>query len=373
MSIYRKGKLITSKYNKGKEINKGWRKGHLVFSKSLYNFLANIKQMGIIIDETAYSKAYYSIDNSILNSAKIILLPFVTDTGIVYGMDNRTGDVIPFTFSRATGATLFDIDNHIQLVGNDVPRIDYGNYSNEAKILIEKTTTNLYAYSNKFNVGGGWSVPSLRTSCIETDEKAYGFDNFWRLTRLVSDNNYSLVYTNTFDLNDEVTVSFISKNDTSNRLQCGYYANNGDGWGDIQSMATSSILLGNATTGGSNSLRSFTNIDGTVLCSFSRKLTDVNTTTSNMFLYVDFASNNESDKSNLLASFQLTKNRVSSYIPTNGSAVTRSADLLSYDLAQDCTVYLKTTKQETTLNKLEGTWNIHDDLNNEGIMVLAII
>jgi hypothetical protein len=155
--------------------------------------------------------AYLSVDAEIRDKASVLLLPLATANGVVYGMDGR-GGLVPFQFSRITEATLFDKDMNLVVTESNMPRIDYGNYSNEAKILIEKTTTNLYAYSNKFNVGGGWSVPSLRTSCIETDEKAYGFDNFWRLTRLVSDNNYSLVYTDTFDLNDEVTVSFISKN-----------------------------------------------------------------------------------------------------------------------------------------------------------------
>ncbi|NDW10436.1 hypothetical protein, partial [Dysgonomonas sp. 520] len=64
--------------------------------------------------------------------------------------------------------------------------------------------------------------------------------------------------------------------------------------------------------------------------------------------------------------------RSTSYIPTSGSTATRSADLLAYTLPNDCEVYLKTTRQETTLQKQAGIWNLHGDLNNEGIIALAI-
>ncbi|MDH6380531.1 hypothetical protein M2451_001853, partial [Dysgonomonas sp. PFB1-18] len=61
-----------------------------------------------------------------------------------------------------------------------------------------------------------------------------------------------------------------------------------------------------------------------------------------------------------------------SYIPTSTTAATRAADLLSYNLPVACSVYMKTTKQNVVLDKTAGTWNIDQDLNNEGILYLAV-
>ena len=64
---------------------------------------------------------------------------------------------------------------------------------------------------------------------------------------------------------------------------------------------------------------------------------------------------------------------VTSYIPTTTTTATRVADHLTYTLSQNSSIYLKTNKRETALSKNSGLWNIHEDLNNEGIQILAII
>lgn len=349
MSIYHKGNLITSKYNKGEKINKSWRKGHLVFSKPLYNFLSNIKQMGFVIDEAAYSKAYYSMDSSVLNSAKVILLPFVSDTGVVYGMDNTTGDVIPFTFSRATGATLFDKDKNMQLVGNDIPRIDYGNYSDSAKLLIEKESTN-YVRDNDFNLG--LDIVGAKYTLIDDSWKGAVLAN--KAAKLVNSAGSTSFYYKRYakPIDVPLTYSLFYRNDEETDWSNG---TTNDG----------TISISNAA----------------IISSFKSSLFKediyriVGTYSISALSYFGFAKQTSTlARNSYVIGYQVEDgDAMTSYIPTSGSQVTRSADLLSINLQQASSVYLKTTKQETTLSKPVGIWNIDEDLNNEGIEVLAIM
>lgn len=351
MSIYNKGKLITSKFVKGKELNKCWRKGHLVFSKPLYKFLANIKQMGIVIDEDEYVKSYYSLDPSILNSASIVLLPYATTEGFVYGMDNITGDVIPFTFSRNSSATLFDSNKNMQLVGSDIPRIDYGNYADNAKLLIEKESTN-YTRDNDFNLG--LDITGAYYELIDYDWAGVVIAN--KAAQLKSGLGVSSFYykRSAKPINNPLTCSMFYRND--DKEPC---------------------IFGNTSTGDG----SVTVANSTLITPLSQELIQdgiyklIGTyTTTNANAYFGYGRQTITlPRSSYVIGYQSEDGSIAtSYIPTTDSQVTRSADLLSINLRNESTIYLKTTKQETTLQKPAGLWNIHEDLNNEGIELLVI-
>ncbi|NDW10437.1 hypothetical protein, partial [Dysgonomonas sp. 520] len=152
-------------------------------------------KQGIAIDADVVKAQYNSLSPQIKQNAKVILLPVAAQSGAVYGMDNKTGEVVPFQFARATSATLFDQDKNMQSIGANVPRIDYANYSDDAKLLIEKSSTNLISDSADFSRWGG-SV--LRTMDEST---ADGFENYWKIEKNVNSSSESVTY------NPGVTIS----------------------------------------------------------------------------------------------------------------------------------------------------------------------
>ena len=85
---------------------------------------------------------------------KIVLLPVPGKIGVIYGMDNKTGALVPFAFSRVTKGTYFDKDLKLQEAAINVPRLDFGNYSKVAKILLEPSSTN-YILTDKWVFNGG--------------------------------------------------------------------------------------------------------------------------------------------------------------------------------------------------------------------------
>lgn len=274
-------------------------------------------------------------------------------------MDNRTGMPLPFTFGRASSATLFDSNKDMQLVGNDIPRIDFGNYSDSVKLLIEKESTNLVL--DNTNILSGYSKsPSTQLESFNWD----GVINSPMAANIpyVTSGSTPYFYNSINQIQDILYTysTFCSVNDS-------YPIIKADGYADItvnggfSSLNQESITVGSAPNisyrdniGRYYSIKratsSQTQING--IAKSLNSLTDD--------LYCGGSQIEEGDT-------------MTSYIPTSGSQVTRSADILSISLDNASTVYLKTTKQDTNLNKPSGLWNIHEDLNNEGIEVLAIM
>lgn len=294
---------------------------------------------------------YNNLDPRIRRTAKIILLPVAISSGIVYGIDNKTGMPVPFTFSRASSATLFDTDKNMQLVGNDVPRIDYGNYSDSAKLLIEKESTN-YVRDNDFNLG--LDISGANYTLIDDAWKGAVLAN--KSAQLSSGlGATSFYYKRISNLQDKpLTFSIFYRNDENQKWINGGLAN-GDGLFNISNFQSSVQYINTLIKEG--------------IYRISRS---GSTSTPASFGYakptITLARNS------YVIGYQIEDGEImTSYIPTSGSQITRSADLLSINLQAASTIYLKTTTQETTLQKPAGLYNIHEDLNNEGIEVLAIM
>lgn len=318
----------------------------------LENYRHNLSLIGITIDEVLLLNLYQNLPIDVQTRAKVILLPIAAKEGVVYAMDNITGDLVPFNFSRASSATLFDKDKNMELVGNNIPRIDYGNYTDDVKLLVEKESTNL-----------------LVDSALATSLQA--------------------VYYTGLPLIDLDWFNYIKTGRTVPH---------------IDNVDTYIYKRGPVTTGLSYAMSAFVRMEDNSVPNFR-----INETTVNGALLIDtypFASiasnllikdniyrvygskaatrtitgNNGIVKyrynygANIITSgYQLESgDTVTSYIPTTTTTATRAADKLTYTLPASSGIYLKTTKQNTLLNKPKGVWNIHDDLNNEGIEALAI-
>ena len=74
-------------------------------------------------------------------------------TILAYNDENKNYKPLPFTFDRASSATLVNKDGLIETVGADQPRVDYLNNSKGA-LLLEPSRTNLITYSEDFTQWG---------------------------------------------------------------------------------------------------------------------------------------------------------------------------------------------------------------------------
>jgi hypothetical protein len=81
---------------------------------------------------------------------------------LAYSDTNNAFKPLPFSFERNSIGTRVNKEGLIEVVGNDIPRIDY-KYSTDGALLLENSSTNLITYSDDFS-NAAWSpTPSLVT------------------------------------------------------------------------------------------------------------------------------------------------------------------------------------------------------------------
>lgn len=341
-----------------------WQEGgfwHIIIKQNDYTsegnidvvnfFTKNLAKVGILIDKNELRSVYNNLHDVIKKKSNVILLPLKGKTGVVYGVDNINGSLAPFNFSRSSSATLFDKDQNMQLVGNDIPRIDYGNYTNDAKLLIEKQSTNLFADSDlALNIN--------KTSAITSSLVDFNWQGCLLSTKaseLRIDTSTSFYYKNyTIQPNTPYSVSLFASLLIQEKPIVG-------------AVATTTIdAYLNLSGGGANISKLFS---GKNIYRFGRH----RTSGAEMSWSGIAKPSSTLNRKIYVSGYQLEEQEIAtSYIPTTTTTATRAADLLSYTLSHNSSIYLKTSKREIIFNKSEGVWNIHDDLLNEGIEELII-
>jgi hypothetical protein len=209
---------------------------------------------------------------------------------LAYNDENDNYKPLPFTFTRASNATVVNKAGLIETVGSGQPRIDFKDNTKGA-LLLEPQRTNLYSYSNK-------SSEWLKTNWTTTDNYAISPDGTQNAFRAVSLNNSGILYQTATGSSGVNTLSVYAKSNTSTNQKFRFFGN------------------GNTLT--SN--------DFTVTNEWKR--IEWSYTYSSVTSGIKGASNELSDI--LFFGFQHEVNDfATSYIPTSGSVVTRLADSCS--------------------------------------------
>ena len=135
------------------------------------------------------------------------------DTILAYNDENNNYKPLPFDFSRGSSATVINKDGLIETVGSGQPRIDYKDDSKGA-LLLEPSRTNSLVQSNQFDTT--WSASS-GMSLTSGQIGIGGSNDAWLVTR---DSAYDNLYqSNSSFFTNTSTISIYAKANTYNFLR----------------------------------------------------------------------------------------------------------------------------------------------------------
>ena len=150
---------------------------------------------------------------------------------LAYSDTNNAFKPLPFSFERNSIATRVNKEGLIEVVGNDIPRIDYTD-STEGVLLLENSSENLVTYSEDISqsswlkiTGGSGSAPVI------TSNYAISPDGTQNASRVILDagsaspSNLSMIRTNASGLSNphSISSSFYIKSNTSDNYTLLFY------------------------------------------------------------------------------------------------------------------------------------------------------
>jgi len=251
------------------------------------------------------------------------------DTILAYNDLNSNYKPLPFNFSRDSKATVINKDGLIETVGSGQPRIDYKDDSKGA-LLLEPSRTNLVTYSEDFSQ---WTKDRVTVSenQIISPNGSLNAD----LIAENSENNIHRIYTGSISLNDNVnyTITVFAKKGTSNAIQLTPTSTSAIGSGRANFDIENGVL--GTVSGGTAEIKYYGN--GWYKCSYSFEALATATSAIAVNLINDDLSANRNttylgntNNNVYLWGAQVEQGSyATSYIPTQGSAVTRLADSCS--------------------------------------------
>jgi len=130
------------------------------------------------------------------------------ETALAYNDENGNFKPLPFTFDRASTATVVNKDGLIETVGTDEPRIDFLNNTN-GHLLLEPSRTNSITYSEDFSqsVWGTWQS----TKTLSNNINPKGINGYYEISHTGSSSNNPNTRLTNVSLNGSYTLSFFVK------------------------------------------------------------------------------------------------------------------------------------------------------------------
>jgi len=224
---------------------------------------------------------------------------------LAYNDENENYKPLPFNFERDSIATRVNKEGLIEVVGKDIPRIDYTD-SADGVLLLENSATNLITYSEDFsqsvwqkNSVGSASAPIIASNFAVSPD---GTQNATRVQFNISGSTSS----------DRSSLESVFALDGSSSYTLSFYIKSNTGVNQNLSVWLNSVYGNNITV---------TNEWVRVEQTFSSN------STFNRGFGLAASGNVQQSFDVLIFGFQLEQNSFStSYIPTSGSTVQRAAE-----------------------------------------------
>lgn len=242
------------------------------------------------------------------------------DTILAYNDENYNYKPLPFDFSRASSATVINKDGLIETVGSGQPRIDYKDDSKGA-LLLEPSRSNLIQYSDFNSV---WTNTSKLT--LNTVISPQGIQNGNTLSKGSAYDASSYIISSGVSSGQTAIFSVFVKKNTTNIL--GIRLASGSSASDIRKNIN--LDTGEITNGAAGNQIGFISLEKEDFGNGWYRLKLKGTTSGNdnvCSLYAGSIGNTTNDGEVYIFGAQLEQGSyATSYIPTQGSAVTRLAD-----------------------------------------------
>ena len=275
-------------------------------------------------------------------SKDLILTPNAYNTGKVYAIKpvNGTGD---FDFARNTGRTRINVNGQIEELSNNIVALDYQN--NCPEILLEPQRTNLLPYSNNFDIN---------------------WDRFTRVTKLglvtAPDATNSALEIKTDDTSNAKFV----KNENTNTVAGRKYVASAYFRSDNPENITDGKLLRTDINP--------TPLSATLITSQWQRISQVVEPEGDGFALFTNLDNNSVIQ--VWGAVLEEKEKPTSYIPTNGSTVTRNQDTLSKNLTpiidSTYTMLLEVNADDSRLQISDNLAGIDLPLTGKGKIAIQV-
>ena len=241
---------------------------------------------------------------------------FATKEGstLAYNDENNNYKPLPFTTTRDSIATRVNKEGLIEVVGNDIPRIDYKDDSKGA-LLLEPSRSNNLLQSNQFDTT--WLKSSGVTITSEQTISPEGINNGWKFEKTAA--SYKSIGQN-YTSSSETTFSIFAKKGTLSVITL--LANINSGTNLYQRFDLENGIVSTGSGMSSSNIEEYGN--GWYRCSS----TFTNTNVQRLDCYLDFAEN-EAGFIYIYGAQAEVGSYATSYIPTNGSSMQRAADTAS--------------------------------------------
>ena len=245
---------------------------------------------------------------------------------LAYNDENNNFKPLPFNFERGSSATVVNKDGLIETVGSGQPRIDYKDDS-EGALLLEPQRTNLITYSSDFSDASWSKTGASATSGFTSPD---GTTNAFKLVEGTNNGIHQLKAIGISTVVDRYNFSVFVKPNGRNEIRIvgtNYFSSGTDAYFNLE---TKVITYGARAENGLIE----TLANGWFRCSFSSSGGEF--VGNNAHMNIETALNNSNSYQGdgtsgvyIYGAMVEQGSYATSYIPTQGSTVTRLADSCS--------------------------------------------